>query len=138
VLLNQLKESFMAYQNKTELLWIQRFLMMLIIIVMLSTLVMSIYSGKQFYQESALIQNKVVQHYQIPKESAGGLQCFKGMLHYPNQGNFSGLLSFSPAIGCDAEEFDSLQQNPYQTEFYISAFLFLFSTGLGWLYRKLH
>jgi hypothetical protein len=138
VLLNQLKESFMAYQNKTELLWIQRFFMMLIIIVMLSTLVMSIYSGKQFYQESALIQQKVAQHYQISKESAGGLKCFKGMLHYPNQGNFSGLLSFSPAIGCDAEEFDSLQQNPYQTEFYISAFLFLFSTGLGWLYRKLH
>lgn len=128
----------MAYQNKTELLWIQRFMLMLLSIVMLSTLVMSIYSGKQFYQESVAIQHKVAQHYQIPKESAGGLQCFKGMLHYPNQGNFSGLLSFSPAIECDAEEFDSLQQNPYQTEFYLSAFLFLFSTGLGWLYIKLH
>jgi hypothetical protein len=110
---------------------------MLIIIVMLSMFVMTIYSGKQFYQESVAIQHKVAQHYQIPKESAGGLTCFKGMLHYPNQGNFSGLLSFSPAIGCDAEEFDSLQQNPYQAEFYLSAFLFLFSTGLGWLYRRL-
>jgi hypothetical protein len=138
VLLNQLKESFMAYENKTELLWIQRFLMMLIIIVMLSTLVMSIYSGKQFYQESTEIQQKVAQHYQISKESAGGLKCFKGMLHYPNQGNFSGLLSFSPAIECNAEEFDSLRQNPHQTEFYLSAFLFLFSTGLGWLHRKLN
>jgi hypothetical protein len=112
--------------------------MMLIIIVMLSTLVMSIYSGKQFYQESTEIQQKVAQHYQISKESAGGLKCFKGMLHYPNQGNFSGLLSFSPAIECNAEEFDSLRQNPHQTEFYLSAFLFLFSTGLGWLHRKLN
>ena len=128
----------MAYKNKIEMMWFERFMMMLLFIVMLSTLVMSIYSGKQFYQENSAIQHKVTQHYQIPKESGGGLQCFKGMLHYPNQGNFSGLLSFSPAIECDAEEFDSLRQNPHQTEFYLSAFLFLFSTGLGWLYRKLN
>jgi hypothetical protein len=138
VLLNQLKESFMAYQNKTELLWIQRFMLMLLSIVMLITLVMSIYTGKQFYQERATIQQKVSQHYQIPKESAGGLQCFKGMLHYPNQGNFSGLLSFSPAINCNNEKFEALKHNPYQTEFYLSAFLFLFAIGIGWLYRKLN
>ena len=128
----------MAYKNKIEMMWFERFMMMLLFIVMLSALVMSIYSGKKFYQESTEIQQKVAQHYQISKESAGGLKCFKGMLHYPNQGNFSGLLSFSPAIKCDAEKFDSLLQNPYQTEFYLSAFLFLFSSGLGWLYRKLH
>jgi hypothetical protein len=76
-------------------------------------------------------------HYQIPQESVAGLQCYKGLLHYPNQGNFSGLLSFSPAIQCHKEKFEALQQNAHQKAFYLSVFLFLFSIGLGWLYRKL-
>ena len=128
----------MAYQNKVEMMWVERFIKLLIAVVILSTLVMTIYSGNRYFQERTQVQNNVAVHYQIPQESLAGLQCYKGMLHYPNQGNFSGLLSFSPAIECDAEEFDSLRQNPYKTEFYLSAFLFLFSTGLGWLYRKLH
>jgi hypothetical protein len=61
----------------------------------------------------------------------GGLQCLKGMLLYPNKGNFSGLLSFTPAVESNAAEFESLRQNQHQIEFFIgfSIFFVLFLCG---------
>ncbi|WP_029407272.1 hypothetical protein [Thiomicrorhabdus sp. Milos-T2] len=128
----------MAYQNKVEMMWVERFIKLLIAVVIIVTFIMTIYSGKLYFQERTQVKNNVAVYYQIPQESVAGLQCYKGLLHYPNQGNFSGLLSFSPAIRCHKEELEALKQNKYQTEFYLSVFIFLFSTGLGCLYRKLN
>jgi hypothetical protein len=128
----------MAYQNKLEMRWIERFMMVLMAIVMLGTFIMMIYSGKLYYQQSITVKHQIATHYQIPQESVAGLQCYKGFLHYPNSGAFSGLLNFSPGIQCHKPELEALKQNPYQTEFYLSVFMFLFSTGLGWLYRRLN
>jgi len=128
----------MAYQNKLEMMWVERFMMVLLAIVMLGTFIMMIYSGKLYYQQSATVQLQIATHYQIPQESVIGLQCYKGFLHYPNLEFFSGLLNFSPGIQCDKSELEALKKNPFQAEFYLSVCMFLFSTGLGWLHRKLN
>lgn len=128
----------MAYKNKIEMMWVERFMKLLIAVVILAAFIMTIYSGKLYFQERTQVQNNIAVHYQVPKETVSGLQCYKGMLHYPNQGSFSGLLRISSTIQCHIEEFEALKQNQYQTEYYLFSFMFLFSISLGWLYRKLN
>lgn len=126
----------MAYENKVEMLWIERFMKLLLFIILLSTFVMLIVTGKNYFDEDLNIQQKIADHYQIPQESVAGLQCYKGFLHYPNQGHFSGVLSFSPSIKCDISELKALKHNSYKTEFHIYVLILLLSLFFVWLFKK--
>lgn len=127
----------MAYKNKVEIMWIERFMMALIFVSIILALYASVDSGKRYYGEANRIEQEISKHYQIPLESVVGLSCYKGLLHYPDQGLFSGLLSFSPAISCNKDELKALAHNQYQTEFYLNMLALLFAVGFWLLGRKL-
>lgn len=93
----------------------------------------SIFFGTQLFAEQPKINQQISKIYSIPIDSTEGTQCYKGHLHYSNQGNFSGLLSFSPNIECDAEEFKTVSHNPYRHAYILSLFVSIMSLLLIWL-----
>jgi len=93
----------------------------------------STFFGTQFFAEQPKINQQISKTYSIPIDSTEGAQCYKGHLHYSNQGNFSGLLSFSPNIECNAEEFKTISHNPYRHAYILSLFLSIMSLLLIWL-----
>lgn len=92
----------------------------------------SLHFGLQFFAKQPEINLQIAKAYNIPIESTETLQCYKGHLHYHNQGNFSGLLSFSPNIKCDKAKFDELSYNEFKTPYAFSVFLSIVSLFLIW------
>ena len=93
----------------------------------------STFFGTQFFAEQSKINQQISKKYSIPVESTEGIKCYKGHLHYSNQGNFSGLLSFSPSIKCDTKEFKTVSYNPFRHAYILSLFLSTISLMLVWL-----
>ncbi|MBD3821427.1 MAG: hypothetical protein IE914_04075 [Thiotrichales bacterium] len=103
----------MGYQNITELLWLERFFKLVLWILLATSVAMTIFYGAKFMSEKTVIEKRISDTYKVPLESAHSLQCYQGYLHYPNQGNFSGLLAFTPNIPCNAKELSALSSNQY-------------------------
>jgi hypothetical protein len=122
----------MAYQNKKELIWIDRFLKLILFLSTILALVLSVQFGMKFNEEKLEIKKTLAETYHISLDSTYGVQCYNGYLHYPNQGNFSGLLAFSPSIKCNLNEFKTLTENKYTVWFTLSILSTAFSLLLAW------
>lgn len=120
----------MAYQNKQEIIWIERVLKA----VLVGILIWSIWAISQYapsyYQEQKLTEAKLAEAYGISLDVAESIQCYKGYLHYSNSEMFSGLLAVSPSIQCDAADLKQQKENRYSYEYFASIFISLISVLL--------
>lgn len=126
----------MGYQNTTELLWLEGFFKLVLWILLATSVVMTIFYGAKFMSEKTVIEKRISDTYKVPLESAHSLQCYQGYLHYPNQGNFSGLLAITPNIPCNSKEFNELSANQFDAWFAIFIILTLISFGLVHIMKK--
>lgn len=120
----------MAYPNKKEMVFIYRFMTYLSLLALTVSMAMTWVYGTKFYKVAN--QNKVLisDIYGVPIEVANSLVCFEGYLHYPNQGNFSGLLAISPNKQCDKAELEKQKYNQYFRVFVLNMILMFTSIFL--------
>ena len=103
----------------------------------LATLVvLTITLGIYHSNESSKVANQLAEEYGISLDMAYGLQCYKGSLHYPNQGNFSGLLPVIPRTQCNLENFEVKSHNKYKIWFGISLLTTIFSILIIWGFKS--
>ncbi len=76
----------------------------------------------------SITPKKIAQLYNIPLNGAEKVVCHQGILHYPNQGLFSGLLAYQPSTPCTEQELSALKEKPTQTP--IKLALLLIGAGL--------
>lgn len=119
----------MGYQNTTELLWLERFFKLVAWILLATSVAMTIFYGAKFMSEKTVIEKRISDTYKVPLESAHSLQCYQGYLHYPNQGNFSGLLAITPNIACNSKEFSRLSANQFGV--WLTSYIILAVISLG-------
>lgn len=104
------------------------------LLVILATL--TIILGTYHSNESSKVAEQLTEQYALPLDMANGLQCYKGTLHYPNQGNFSGLLPVTPRIQCSLEDFEAKSHNKYSIWFGMSLLSTLFNLLIIWLVKS--
>ena len=113
----------MAYQNKQEIIWLER----LSKTILVGILIWSIWAVSQyapsFYQEQKLTEAKLADTYGISLNVVESIQCYRGYLHYPNSEMFSGLLAISPSIQCDSATLKQQKENRYSLEYFASIFI---------------
>lgn len=108
------------------------FLKTLLVILVTLTIILGTYHSN----ESAKVASQLAEQYELPLDMAYGLQCYKGTLHYPNEGNFSGLLPIVPRTLCNLEEFEIISHNKYSVWFGISLISTLFSLLIIWVVKS--
>lgn len=117
----------MSYENTKEILWIERLMKLLSWMVLLTSIVMTWNYGSSFFDRANQIEANLSNQYKVPVEVAGTLKCYKGYLHYPNTGTFSGLIAISPNIQCSEDNFKKDRFNDYTSPFLLSALCLLIS-----------
>jgi hypothetical protein len=111
VLSNQLKEYFMAYQNTQEIIWIERVFKVMILGIFIWSIWALYKYAPSYYEEQKHIEFRLAETYGFSQEIAETVQCYKGYLHYPNIGVFSGLLAVTPSISCDTDTLKQQKEN---------------------------
>ncbi|QCU91000.1 hypothetical protein [Thiomicrorhabdus sediminis] len=126
----------MAYHNTQEIIWIERvFSVFSFAIVIWSIWAISQYAP-QYYQEQNAIKAKLAENYGVSEDVVASLQCYRGYLHYPNSGVFSGLIAISPSKPCDLEIFEQQHHNPHSFEYFISVLAGLISVLFLFVFRS--
>lgn len=98
--------------------------------------ILTITLGIYHSNESSKVANQLAIEYEISLDMAYGLQCYKGSLHYPNHGSFSGLLPVLPKIQCDMEKFEIKSHNKYKIWFGISLLSTIMSILIIWGFKS--
>ncbi|WP_029406954.1 hypothetical protein [Thiomicrorhabdus sp. Milos-T2] len=119
-------------QNRASQVKLSLFLKTWIATLAILTIILGIYHSN----ESSKVAEQLTEQYLLPLDMAYGLQCYKGTLHYPNQGNFSGLLPVTPRIQCSLEDFEAKSHNKYSIWFGISLLSTLFNLLIIWLVKS--
>jgi len=108
----------MAYNNTQEIIWIERAIVSVITIIFLYS-VWSVFQYAQIYKKTEReIETKIAEVYNISQEVSASVDCYKGYLHYPNSGAFSGSILLSPSVQCDLKELEELRENPHSFDYY--------------------
>jgi hypothetical protein len=110
----------MSYQNTQEIILIERVMRLLAWGVLLTAMVLTWSYGSKFFDTASQIDIEIAKKYEVSVEVAGSLTCFKGYLHYPNIGTFSGLVAISPNQECEARVLKQQKHNEYSTMFFVS------------------
>jgi hypothetical protein len=128
--------TIMAYHNTKEIIWIERVFR----VVSFSIVIWSIWAVLQYapryYQEQKVIEAKLAENYGISTDVVSSVQCYRGYLHYPNAGAFSGLIAVSPRKSCDLEVFEQQRHNPYTFEYFASVLAGLISVLFLFAFRN--
>lgn len=110
----------MSYQNTQEIELIERVMHLGAWGLLLISMAMTWNYGGKFFDTARQIDIEVATKCEMSVEVAGSLTCYKGYLHYPNTGAFSGLVPINPKQECNAEVLKQQKHNEYSTMFFLS------------------
>ena len=117
----------MSYQNTQEIELIERVMHLGAWGILLISMAMTWSYGGKFFDTASQIGIEVAKTYEVPVEVTSSLRCYKGYLHYPNTGVFSGLVAISPNQKCEASVLKQQKHNEHSIMFLLSVFFVFMS-----------